>query len=466
MPRAATGTTYKSRGTWFASISAPERCHFRLTTCRTVEEARERTRFLAALAVRLRNARKADFVETVCRAAADAEGEKLRNIERLVDGIVGGTERASAPQQSQGTTPNMTLREFAEQWTSNALAERFRQRVRRIDHRANASRLATHVYGVAWKGRKVGDLLLSEISIDVAEHVLAQATLPEASVRHVAQLLHRILSLAVFPARLLERSPLPRGWLPRRPDPKERSFLFPHEEAAFLRCTQIPLVRRMLVGFCCREGVRKENVARLEWSALTLDLPDGGGYVTVDHTKNGRGIAWSLDPGTAEALRRWRKIAPPSRYVFPAVATPRHRRSRKDRPLYVDHLANQLRDGLRLAGVVREKLFERSVDRMPLRAHDLRATFVTLALAAGKSEDFVRSRTGHSSSVMIARYRRQATTIEELNLGWLFPMHTAIPELSEGNDAGLTDARTDTMDRGAIRSTSRVRNVRDARRLP
>ena len=53
-----------------------------------------------------------------------------------------------------------------------------------------------------------------------------------------------------------------------------------------------------------------------------------------------------------------------------------------------------------------------------------------MALANGHTEDWVRTRTGHCSSQMIARYRREAQTALELNLGWLKPLHLAIPELA------------------------------------
>jgi integrase len=152
--------------------------------------------------------------------------------------------------------------------------------------------------------------------------------------------------------------------------------------------------------------------------------------VVLDTTKNGRGGSWVLDPSTAEALRRWRTICPSKRFVFPASALPLHRRSDEDRPLYVDHLAAELRDGLLEVGVTRSKLFERDDHRIRLRAHDLRATFVTLALANGKTEDWVITRTGHGSSQMIALYRRQAKTAAELKLGWLHPLHEVIPELA------------------------------------
>jgi integrase len=79
------------------------------------------------------------------------------------------------------------------------------------------------------------------------------------------------------------------------------------------------------------------------------------------------------------------------------------------------------------------KLFQRDVKRIPIRAHDLRATFVTLALANGKTEDWVTRRTGHSSSIMLARYRRDAETVREHSLGWLVDFHEHIPEFKNSN---------------------------------
>ena len=106
--------------------------------------------------------------------------------------------------------------------------------------------------------------------------------------------------------------------------------------------------------------------------------------------------------------------------------------------MHLGRIGDCLRDGLKDAGVTRMQLFERSNKRLRLRAHDLRATFVTLSLANGKTEDWVRTRTGHKSSLMIARYRRDAHTVEELGLGWLHPLHEAIPELARIDSAGAT----------------------------
>lgn len=97
----------------------------------------------------------------------------------------------------------------------------------------------------------------------------------------------------------------------------------------------------------------------------------------------------------------------------------------------------QLRRDLALAGVTRAELFDGEGTRRRLRAHDLRATFVTLALAAGRTEQWVTDRTGHTHSEVLARYRRGARLAAELDLGWLAPLREAIPELSTDRLPGV-----------------------------
>jgi integrase len=143
-------------------------------------------------------------------------------------------------------------------------------------------------------------------------------------------------------------------------------------------------------------------VVNLKWSDLTLDLPGGGGLAVIDRSKNGESISWALDPGTAEALRRWRLLCPSTIWVFPAEAIPRFRRRNAGRPMPIGSIATHLRKGLEEAGVTRAQLFEQSGTRIRLRAHDLRATFITLALMCGRSEDWVRTRTGHKSPAQLS----------------------------------------------------------------
>lgn len=61
-------------------------------------------------------------------------------------------------------------------------------------------------------------------------------------------------------------------------------------------------------------------------------------------------------------------------------------------------------------------------------------TFVTLSLAAGKSEAWVSDRTGHKSSIMINKYRRAARSASEFGLGELAPLDLALPELARPPD--------------------------------
>jgi hypothetical protein len=83
--------------------------------------------------------------------------------------------------------------------------------------------------------------------------------------------------------------------------------------------------------------------------------------------------------------------------------------------------------------VTRSQLFEAKAGvRLAIRAHDLRATFVTIALATGRNETWISDRTGHKSHEMVERYRRKART---WNLGELGPLYDAIPELREAGPA-------------------------------
>jgi len=43
---------------------------------------------------------------------------------------------------------------------------------------------------------------------------------------------------------------------------------------------------------------------------------------------------------------------------------------------------------------------------MAIRAHDLRASLITVNLALGKTEAWITDRTGHRSSQMIYTYKR------------------------------------------------------------
>jgi hypothetical protein len=78
------------------------------------------------------------------------------------------------------------------------------------------------------------------------------------------------------------------------------------------------------------------------------------------------------------------------------------------------------------AGVTRPELHAATPERMALRAHDLRGSFVTIAFANGRSESWVADRTGHRSSQMLARYKRPARTAADVGLGDWTPLDVAL----------------------------------------
>lgn len=137
-----------------------------------------------------------------------------------------------------------------------------------------------------------------------------------------------------------------------------------------------------------------------------------------------------MDPGVVEALRRWKARYVPGAKPSQLVTADRH--GHQDRW----DAAERLHGYLAKAGVDRSQLFESSETRIPLRAHDLRASFVTVNLASGRSEAWITDRTGHRSSQMIYRYKRAARTHAELELGTFEPLCEAIPELAAPEKEG------------------------------
>lgn len=415
----ATGQVITRAGAYLARLrTGPgKREAFKLPTCTTEEQAEARKDVMVSLVAKLTAAGRADFIPTALRKAAALVDERLPALVTLVDGLCAGTERLKGEAPLAGAE---SLQTFAERWTSGELARLHPDHIReKKSAPGDVYRLEKHVYPV------VGHVTLEAFKLEDAEAVMRSLP-PELSPgtrRQVAQSLHRLFKLAVYPCRLLAHSPLPAGFLPPVRGRKAGSFLYPAEDAALLACRAVPLATRLLYGILAREGMRAEEGAALRWTDLDLER----GIITLDNHKTADqsgARTWALDPGTAEALRRWRKLRPAAELVCC---------KKSGKPVVIDKLALRLRGHLRRAGVAREELHERSGSRMRMRAHDLRSTFVSLSLAMGKSEAWCMDRTGHTTSQMLNRYRRAARMAAELGLGWLAPLHTAIPELAVGS---------------------------------
>jgi integrase len=389
------GTFEFIRGHWYVKVSLPDKTRPRYRLCKDV-----------CMCVTMTEARR---LET---GAAISERERAR-------------VRVELGEREAQLGPRTTIRQFGEDWTKGKLHKRWPDHIKdKSSKKQDGQRLEKHVY--PW----VEHVAIADFRIEDAERVMSKlpAGLSSATRRHVAQLMHRLMAMAVYPARLRAANPLPKGFMPKVKRTKAFSYLYPSEDAALMAfdkqssevdpSSRVDLGERLLFGFLAREGMRLGEALALEWK--DLDLQRGAVRLDVNKTDDAR--AWALGEDVAEALRRWWAYcgSPKAGAVF---------RSTDGRAISDAHLADRLREALELAGVTRAELHERSAVRRPIRVHDLRATFVTLALATGRSETWVADRTGHRSSFMINRYRRAARTATELGLGWLTPLHNALPEL-------------------------------------
>ncbi len=416
----ASGGVFEQRGRFFlrVTVGVAKRQAVAVPWCSSREVALERARAVQALVDRLRGASHDELVPKVVAAAGEEDPATLAALSRAIDGLLGGSlVLASSKGDHEGP---VTFKGFAMRWTSGELARLFPDHVtskRTADD--DEMRLEKWVYPI------VKDLPLQGFTLAHAQEVLRRipSSLSRGTRRHVAQLMARVLSLAAYPCELITSSPLPRGFVPRVTKRVAFAYLYPSEDAAILACAPdaskgregIPLANRLLYGLLCREGLRCEEALKLTWGDVDLER----GTLRCDVNKTSDPRTWVMDPSCTRALVAWRALRPnaqPNGRIFGAVFKPYH-------------LARVFRLHLKLAGLTRPELYERGPTRRPIRAHDCRGSFITLALANGRTETWVVDRTGHRSSTMIARYRRMARSAEELGLPWFEPLDQAIPEL-------------------------------------
>jgi hypothetical protein len=307
-----------------------------------------------------------------------------------------------------------TVRELGEAWTGGTLARDYPGRVKDLkSHRENISRLERHVYPV------IGDVRVRDLTLEQCEGVVdgakvqrkgRRAPLSANTRRHIGLLLHRLLTLAAYPLKIIPVNILPRGFLPHAGKAKAFAHLYPDQDLKLMRCKSIPVRERLFWGFLAREGCRDASEAlAVRWDHLDRKR----GAVRLDTNKTDDPRAWALAPGVAHALAKTRpKGSTAKDLVFPQPRDP-------------NALARDLRRRLGEAGIKRPELSESSKVRMALRAHDLRASFVTIALANGRSASWVKDRTGQGLTT-IERYRRQASTAAELKLGDWTPLDVAL----------------------------------------
>lgn len=422
MPKQAKGHVRWVNGAAIARIriTGELRVSFPLPNCSTEREATERSELLATLAKRMRAAQMEpeQARKDLALVAAAAGGRALKNTVEVVNDHLGGWQLADVGPAAP------TFKSIGEDWTSGRLALRYPDQIRKKRTVAeDIGRLTTYVYPV------LEDTPIDRVTLDQCEEVMRRlpTKLATPTRRNIGHMMVKILRMAVYPLRLIERSPIPPGFLPGASKRKALAYLYPTEDARLMACTPVPLEWRVLWGFLSREGMREGEAIELTWADLDLER----GAVRLDRNKTDDPRAWALNPGVAAALRIYREHFQPD-----AEQDDRVFLDPLGRTLDKPGLAELLRSHLRAIGLEQERpeLFTTTAERLRIRVHDLRGTFVTLELAAGRSESWIADRTGHRSSTMINHYKRTARTFAELQSGELEPLDQAIPELRLATD--------------------------------
>ena len=431
----ATGTLRATKSGWIAqfSIGPKQRKAVLLRACPDEESAKVRKEAIAKLVAALRAADQRAMIPNVIRDGGTHGPDDFRKLEKLVARVVAGKEPGLSKLHAvrhAGTT----VTELAKLWTSGELAEAYPDHVKvKSSSSGDRARLAWLEKVRMPDGSLFGARPMADVTLEDCDHVmraLPSTAQRPATRRHYAQSLRKLLVYSVYPLCLRPVMPIPEGWLPKAKNDRAKAWVYPSEDRALMRCGDVAVGHRLFFGFLAREGMRAGEALALAWTDLDLEH----GVVRLDVNKTDEPRSWVMGPDVTRALTAWRDMrtakAKRDPLVFPKLLL-----SRK-----ADSLAKRLRTSLRASGATRPEVTseERAPGRMRLRAHDLRGSFVTLALAAGRSESWVTDRTGHKSSTMLYRYKRASRTAAELGLGWFDPLDLAIPELAGKGGGGAT----------------------------
>lgn len=325
-------------------------------------------------------AKKSDDVVRYLEQAAAAPNSPAFN------GVCKGALLLSKDEPT--ATGPCTFRDICEMWLSGMLHMRFPKTVPSQTQETaenSRARIVRHIYP------HIGDLAARNIGQSHYDAVMAKLPKTLQCRDKIAGFMVRVLDHAVR-LKLIDKNPIDPNTVPPPRDPNAVAFtyLYPDEDERLLSCELVPLGRRAFYGVLTRNGFRSSEAGNLRVG----DVDFANGTITLDDNKT-TPRCWQADDDVLRALRRLIPTdAEPGDKVFPWY----DRRG----------LSAQLRRDLKTAGVDRRNLFVKSDKRRPIRIHDLRATFVTLAMAAGRNEKWVKQRTGHTTSIMLSRYERRA----------------------------------------------------------
>ncbi len=369
-----------------------------------------------------------DVALRLLREAASVAGDakKFYAVERVVDTVTtDALTQASEPVPAPGGY--RTFRDVAEAWVSGKLTELYpdskllppKEQKGRSDDRT-----AVSIFYPALGSKALADI--THADLDEARRAIPRDLHPNTRRGYLVRL-RSVFRIAAGPLRLI--TSVPEIDIPRRVPSNLFGYLYPQEEALLIGCTRVPLVYRVLYGYLARNGCRITETLRLTWDHV--DLETGDIHIDKRWTKTRRARRWVLDSDVLEALEAWfieSKRPQGSARVFPG---------RQKARLSSATVRKRFIEDLKEAGVSRRSILEGADGIDPLRVHDLRASFVTLALRAGKPLKWIMTRTGHESLGVMKGYDRLVQDAEEHRLpAWFTHMARAIPEFTRHAKGG------------------------------
>lgn len=415
--RNGAGTVEIKRGKWYGRVALSDgsRPRFPMGNVASKDEARDRL---------------AKLVERGC-----ATGKLDEMVLRLV-----GPQ--TVRKRRRKTLPSMTVKELGDAWTSGKLFDLHGAvaglRKELASDGINGWTLAKHAYPLKTRGLlgpTFGDLRVAEVEVDDITAVMASLSGASETRKHMYSRMKRIFDLAEFPCRLRSprSSPVLKGHRPPRDPEKLYLFLYPSELLALLGCKTIPLGRRILYMLGAYFGWRKGTLYAFLWSGIdgqhgTVTAFKQKGRRRVDGTdtdaERGTPIFFVADASVLTVLRAWRRYLGNPGADGRVIASVGLAREQHDE-------AKVMREDLKLAGVDRALLFSDAANVVPIRFHDLRATFCTWARRQDRSDHWICERSGHRpTGEMLERYTRQAVTLADLKYEPFPDVTSAIPELA------------------------------------
>jgi integrase len=392
---------------------------------RDEDDAEARAERLRRMVAALVNAgRGAQAAVLLDEAAGHASLRDFSDVERA------GLHLASTPLEDESlgkAVPKATYRQIVTEWLAGEYAAKYRgdvdpktKRVADQDWSVYTNHILPHL-----GDKPIAALTLADAKLVKEE--LARKGHRDNTFSRYCRLIVMPFKLAEYPLELIERNPIPQGFVPPAGKARERTYLYPEESRTFLAATDRDLTDRIVWGYLERNGGRPSEAALLQVG----DVDFTNGTVTLDHNKTRSPRQWKAERDVLETL--WLIMltdAIPETYFFPTFLASAGKAART----FQMHFQK--------IGLDRRELLDpkdKNV-RKKICAHDARATFVTRAKAdrdgEGRpthraDEHWIRDRTGHTTTKEMDRYRRMARfAAEHHHTEWFDPLTEAIPEIA------------------------------------